>query len=85
MFGAIGNGIFHFFTNFRLKKLKQFPGKAKESLPIYLNPKFVKQNILINGFDTTLRWKTNILRVQLSYFLRLCKFLSDEVETIGSI
>ena len=83
MFWAFENGIFQFFANFWVTKLKLFSGKARQSVQSYLNPKFVKKSILENSFQAALRWKASVLRVQIWYFsLFFSKFSIYEVKTV---
>ena len=63
-FWAFENSTFQSFTNFLVTKLKQFSGKPKQNIQNCLHPKLVIRSILENDFKTTLRWKTNVLRVQ---------------------
>ena len=72
----------YFSANFRLTKLKPFPGKVKQSVQNYLNQNLVIRSFLENGFDATLSSKTNVLRVWKGHFSVLWKFFSDEVITI---
>ena len=82
MFWTFEKGIFQFFGNFWVTKLKPFSGKVKESVQNYLNRNFVIGNYLGNGFEATLSSKTNVLNVWKGHFSVFWKFLSDEVKTI---
>ena len=75
-------GMFQFFANFWLTKLKPCSGKKKQSEANYLNHDLVIGSFLENGFEATLRSKTNILSVWKGHASVFCKFLIDEVETV---
>ena len=79
MFWAFEKGIFQFFANFWVTKLKPFSGKVRQS---YLNQNLVKGSFLENGSEAIMSWKTNVLSVWKVHFSVFCEFLSDEVETI---
>ena len=57
-----------FFGDFWVMKLKLFIRQARQSFQNYLNPKLIKVSILENGFEATLRWNTNVLRVEKCQF-----------------
>ena len=82
MFWAFEKGIFQFFANFRLTKLKSFPGKVRQSNRNYSNQNLVIGNFLENSFEATFSWKTNFLSVWKGHFSVFCNFLSDEVQTV---
>ena len=73
-------GVFHFFENFWVTKLKPF--SERQSVQSYLNQNLVIGSFLENGFESTLNSKTNVLSVWKGHFSISCKFLSDEVQTI---
>ena len=75
-------GIFQFFANFGVTKLKQFSRKVRQSVQTYLNENLVIWSFLENGFGVILSSKTNALSVGKEHFSVFCKYLSDEVETI---
>ena len=68
MFWTFEKGIFRFFGNFCVTKLKPFSGKVKESVQNYLNRNFVEGNFLGNGFEATLSLKTSVLNVWKRHF-----------------
>ena len=82
MFWAFEKGIFQFFPNLLVTKLKPFSGKVRQSVQNYLNQNLVIGSFLENGFGPTLSAKTNVLSVWKGHFSVLCKSLSDEVETV---
>ena len=82
MFWAFEKGIFHFFANFWVTKLKPFSGEVRQSVQNYLNQNLVIRSFLENGFEVTLSSKTNVLSVWREHFSVFCRFVSDEVETI---
>ena len=77
----VWKGIF-FFSHFSVNKLKMFLGEARESIKNCVNRRSDIENILENGFETTLRSKAdallNLWKRQFSFF---CTFVSHEVET----
>ena len=76
-------GIFQFFANFWVTKLKPCSGKVRQSNQNYLNQNFVIRSFLGNGFWATLSSKTNVASVWKRHFSGFfSKFLSDKVETI---
>ena len=75
MFWAFEKGIFQFFANFGVTKLKPFSGTVRQSVQTYLNQSLVIRSFLGNGFEDTVSSKTNVLSV-------FRKFLSDEVENL---
>ena len=75
-------GIFQFFANFWVMKLKPFSGKVRQSVQNYLNQNLVIRSSLEKNFGTTLRSKTNVVSVWKEHFSVFCKLLSGEVETI---
>ena len=82
MFWAFKKGIFQYFANFWLTKLKPFFGRVMQNIKNCLIQNLVIGNFLENGFDSTLSSKTNVLSVWKGHFSVFCKFLSDEVETV---
>ena len=82
MFWAFEKGIFQFFANFWVTKLKPFSGKVRQSVQNYLNLNLVIGSFLENGFEATFSSKTNVLTVWKEHFSVFCKFLSDKVETL---
>ena len=82
IFWAFEKGMLQFFANFWLTKLKPFSGKKRQSEVNYLNQDLVIGGFLENGFEATLRSKTNILSVWKGHASVFCKFLIDEVETV---
>ena len=92
---AFWNGIFQFFANFWVTKLKLFFGKVRQSNKIetvfweseakqskLLNSKLATKSILHNSFEATLRSKRNAVSIWKWSFWSFCKFLGDEVETV---
>ena len=77
MFWAVQKSIFQFFQNFWVTKLKPFSGKVRQSIQNSLNKNLVIRKFLGNGFEATLRWKTNVLIAWKEHFPVFCKFLSD--------
>ena len=63
-------------------KLKQVCVKVMQSVQDCLNQNLVIERFLEKDFEVTLSSKTNVLSVQKEYFSVLCKFLSEEAETI---
>ena len=55
------NGYFNFFADFLVNKLKMFWGKPRQSMQSCVNPKSHIENMLENGFETTLRSKADVL------------------------
>ena len=84
IFWAFEKGIFLFFPNFSVTKLKPFSGKVRQSVQNYLNQKLIIQSFSENGFQTTLRLKTDVLGVWKGHFWVVSKLLSAEVETVFS-
>ena len=82
MFWAFEKGIFEFFANFWVPKLKPFPGKLRESVENYLNQNLVKGSFLENGCEATLSWKVNVLSVWKVHLSVFWKLLTGEVETL---
>ena len=82
MFWVFEKGVFKFFANFWVTKLKQFSGKARQGLQNQLNSKLVIGSFLENGF--TLRSKTNVLSIWKERFSVFLQFLSEVVKTIFS-
>ena len=82
MFWAFEEGIFQFFANFWVTKLKPFSRTVRESVQNYLNQSLVIRSFLENGFEDTVSSKTNFLSVWKGHFSVLCTFLSDEVQTL---
>ena len=81
MFWAFEKGIFQFFANFWVMKLKPVSGKVKSRVQNYLKQNLVIGSFLESGFGATLSSKTNVLSVWKGHFSVFCKSLSDEVET----
>ena len=63
-------------------KQKPFSGKVRQSVQNCLNSRLVIKSSLENGFEATLKSKTNVLRVWKWHFSLFCKFLSDNVKTV---
>ena len=61
IFWEFENEFLNFFAHFSVNKLKMFLGKARQSIQNCVNPKLDIEKILENGFETTLRWKADIL------------------------
>ena len=76
------NRIFQFLAIFWVTKLKIFFAKVRQSLQNYLNQNLGIINLKENGFGESLSSKTNVVSVLTKHLPVLCKFLSDEVETI---
>ena len=75
-------GIFEFFANFWVTKLKLFPGKVRQSVPNYLNKNLVIRSFLENGFETTLSSKRNVLSHWKGHISVFWKVLINKVEII---
>ena len=82
MLWAFGKGIFKFFANFWVAKLKPFSGKVRQSIQNYLNQNLVIGSFSENGFAAILIPKTNAVRVWSGHVSVSCKFFSDQVETV---
>ena len=82
MFWAFEKCISQFFADFWVTKLKPFSGKVTQSVQNYLNQNLVVRGFLQNGFESFLSSETNVLSIWKGHFSVLCKFLSDEVETV---
>ena len=82
MFWESEKGIFQFFANFWVTKLKLFSGKLTQSFQNYLNQNLVIGSFLENGCEATLSSKMNVLSVWKGHFSVFCRFLSDEVEAV---
>ena len=82
MFWTFEKGIFQFFANFWVKKLKPFSEKVGQSLKIYRNQNLIIRTFLENGLEGVLSPKANVLSVWKEHFSNFWKFLSDKVETI---
>ena len=82
MLWAFEKGIFQFFTNFWVTKLKPFSGKVRQSIQNALNQNLAIGSFLENGFEATWSSKTNVLSLWTVHFSNLCRFFSDNVETI---
>ena len=82
MFWAFEKVIFQVFANFGVTKLKPFFGKVRQRVQSYLNQNVIIGIFLENGFQGTLSWKTNVLKVWKGHFSFFCKFLRDEAETV---
>ena len=82
MFWAFEKGIFQFFANFWVTKLKPFSGKFRQSLQNNLYQNLVIGNFLENDFEAILSSKMSFVSVWKDHFLAFWKFLSDKVETI---
>ena len=81
-FWAFEKVIFQVFANFGVTKLKPFFGKVRQRVQSYLNQNVIIGIFLENGFQATLSWKTNVLKVWKGHFSFFCKFLRDEAETV---
>ena len=55
-----------------MTNLKPFSGKARQSLQDHLNSKLFIGTFLENGFESTLRSKTNVLSIWKDKFLVFC-------------
>ena len=82
MFWAFEKVIFQVFANFGVTKLKPFFGKVRQRVQSYLNQNVVIGSFLGNGFQGTLSWKMNVLKVWKGHFSFFCKFLRYEAETV---
>ena len=81
-FWAFEKVIFQVFANFGVTKLKPFFGKVRQRVQSYLNQNVIIGIFLENGFQATLRWKTNVVKVWKGHFSFFCKFLRYEAETV---
>ena len=81
MFWGFDSGVFHFFSNFWVTKLKQFSGKARKSVQNILTQNFFILSFLENRFEATLSSKTNVLSIWQWVFSPFPKFLGEEVQT----
>ena len=75
-------GIFQFFTNFWLTKLKPFSGKVRQSVPNYSNQNLVIRSFLENDFEATLSSKRNVLSHWKGHISVFWKVLINKVEII---
>ena len=82
MFWVYEKTIFLFLANFWVTKSKPFFRKVRQSVQNFLNQNLVIGSFLENGFEVNLGSKANVLGIWKEHFSVLCKFLSDEVETI---
>lgn len=73
-------GIFYYFADFWVAKLKAFSAKARQILQNSLNPNLITRSISENNFKATLKSKTTPLNVWKWHYLLFWWFLSDEVE-----
>ena len=74
------NTIFQFFVSFWVTKVKPFFGKVKGSVQNYLNQNLVLGNFFENGFEVTLRSKTNLLSVYKEHFSLFCYIWVTKLE-----
>ena len=88
IFQTFENGFFFLFffvfcfSHLSVNKLKMFSGKARQSIQNCVNPKSDIENVLENGFKTTLRSKVDVLlNLWKRKFSVFRTFLSQEVET----
>ena len=81
MFWVFEKGIFQFFANFLVTKLKSFSGKASQSFQDQLNWKLVIGRFLGNIFEVTLRSKTIVLTIWKEEFSVFLQFMNDKGET----
>ena len=79
---AFEKGVFQFFANFWVIKVKPFSGKARQSVQSCLNQNLAIGNFLENFFEATLTSKINVLSVWKGHFSHFCKFFSEEVLTV---
>ena len=82
MFWAFEKSIFLIFSNFWVTKLKPFFGKVRQRVQSYLNQNVIIEIFLENGFQATLRWKTNVLKVWKGHFSFFRKLLRYEAERV---
>ena len=77
MFETFEKGIFQFFPNFWVTKLKPVSGKMRQSVQNYFNQNLVIRSLLGNGFQGTLSSKMNIASTWKEPFSVFCKLLND--------
>ena len=61
MFWAFKEGIFQFFANIWVTKMKLFSGKVRQSVEGYLNQNLVIGSFLENSFEDTVSSKAKVL------------------------
>ena len=69
------------FADFSVNNLKIFLGKARQSIQNWVNPKLDIESILENGFEATLRPKSDVQNLWKWRFSVCFTYLTDEVET----
>ena len=62
MFWTFEKGIFEWFPDFWVLKLKPFSWKMSKSVQNFLNQNFISESFLENGFEVTLSSKANVLK-----------------------
>ena len=83
MFWRFEKGIFQFFANFWVTKLKLFSVKVRQSLQDHLNSKLVIGSYLENGFEATLWSESNVLSVCKGKFLVFCNFWVTKLKSFS--
>ena len=82
MFWAFEKGIFQFFANFWVRKLKPFLENVRQSIQSNLNQHLVIGSFLELDFGATLGSKRSVASVWKEDFSVFWKFLSEKVETV---
>ena len=77
---AFQKGIFQFFVNFWLTKLKSFSWKVSQNIRNCVNQNLVIGSTIENAFEATLTSKTNVLSIPNGHFSVFLKFLNDKAE-----
>ena len=83
MFWAFNKGIFQFYPNLWVTKLKPLSGKGRQSVENYLNEFFFQEKPLTKEFSSYLETKPECFqRLKRPFLWFFCQFLSGEVKTI---
>ena len=79
---SVWKGHFLVFCKFLGDEIEMLSGKASQSFQEQFNQKSVIGSFVENGFEATLRSKTNVLAIWKGKFSVFLQFLSEEVENI---
>ena len=74
-------GVFRFFANFWVAKLKRLSVKARQSVKNCSQQNLVIRSLLETGFGAILRSKMNVLSLWKWHFSVFYKFVRDEIES----
>ena len=74
-------GVFRFFANFWVAKLKRLSVKARQSVKNCSKQNLVIRSLLETGFGAILRSKMNVLNLWKWHFSVFYKFVRDEIES----